>query len=63
MGNVVLEKLNHYKSFRYDTKTKSIVNLKSSEEIDIDEFLEIQHLLDVHRVSYRFEPKFIIRIL
>lgn len=63
MGNVVLEKINFFKTFRYDIQTKRIVNLKPSEEIDIDEFLEIQYILDEHRVSYKFEPKFIIKIL
>jgi len=63
MSSVVLNKLGVYKSFRYDAETKTIMHQKPYRKIDIDEFLEIQYFLDLHRVSYKFWPKYSIKIL
>jgi hypothetical protein len=63
MGSVVLNKLGVFKSFRYDTETKTIIHQKSYRKVDIDEFLEIQYLLDLHRITYKFGPKYSFKIL
>jgi len=63
MGSVVLNKLSVFKSFRYDNRAKTIIHQKSNKKVDIDEFLEIQYLLDLHRISYRFGPNYSFKIL
>jgi hypothetical protein len=63
MSEIVIDEINQFKTFRYNDNVKKIENLKFKEETDIDEFLNIQHLLDKNRVHYRFEKNFEIKIL
>jgi hypothetical protein len=63
MGQHTIEEINNFETFKYDNKTKRIVNQKFKEDTNIDEFLTIQHLLDNCRVRYRFDKNFDIQIL
>jgi len=62
MAQNLIDKINSFNTFRFDTAQKRIVNLKDFEGTDVDEFLDIQYLLDCHRVVYSFEKNFEIQI-
>lgn len=63
MSVEVIKKIDKFKTFKFDIKKKRVINLKFQEETDIDEFLEIQYLLDKNRVFYKFEKNFEIQII
>ncbi len=63
MPEIVIDKINQFKTFKYNGEIKRIINLKFKEDTDIDEFLNIQYLLDKNRVHYKFEKNFEIKIL
>lgn len=59
----VVNAINRSESYSYDDKAKRVVNLKPYAQSDIDEFLQIQHLLDCQHIPYKFEKNFHIQIL
>jgi len=63
MANHIIEKINAFSTYKFDEKTNKIVNLKGYEDTDIDEFLDIQFLLDTNRVMYYFKKHFEIQII
>ena len=63
MPEIVIDKINQFKTFKYNGEIKRIINLKFKEDTDIDEFLNIQYLLDKNRIHYKFEKNFEIKIL
>ncbi len=63
MGKGIIALLNGFSTYKYDKIHRKIVNLKQAQETNIDEFLAIQHVLDNHRVPYRFERNFQIQLL
>lgn len=63
MSEIVIDRINRFKTFKYNDKVRKIVNLKFEGETDIDEFLDIQHLLDKNKIHYRFEKNFEIKIV
>lgn len=62
MAQKLIDKINSFNTFKFDTAQKRVVNLQDFEGADVDEFLEIQYLLDCHRVEYNFEKNFEIQI-
>jgi hypothetical protein len=63
MAESIINEINSYQTFKFDTNTKRIVNMKFQEDTNIDEFLSIQHLLDSNQVLYRFDKNFDIQVL
>lgn len=63
MGHQVINKLNSFKTFKYDQESKRIINLKFKEDSNIDEFLNIQYILDSNKVRYKFDNNFDIQIV
>lgn len=63
MSQEIINKINGFKTYKYDSQNQKVVNLKNSEETDIEEFLIIQNLLDNNKVSYQFEKNFQIQII
>jgi len=63
MANHIIEKINAFSTYKFDEKTNKIVNLKGYEDTDIDEFLDIQFLLDTNQVMYYFKKHFEIQII
>ncbi len=59
----VVEQIGKFRTFRLDLHSKRIVNLKFQEDTDIDEFLDIQYLLDKNKIQYRFDKNFDIQII
>ena len=63
MAEQIINEINRYSSFRFCEENNRVINLKSKEDTNIDEFLDIQHLLDSSRVLHKFENNFEIQIL
>ena len=62
MSNKIIKELNEYSSFIYNKSTNRITNLKSNVDANVDDFFEIQFLLDKNRIKYKFEQNFTIQI-
>ena len=62
MSNKIVKELNKYSSFIYNKDTNRITNLKSNTDANVDDFFEIQFLLDKNRIKYKFEQNFTIQI-
>lgn len=63
MANHIIAQIDNFTTFKYDKKRKRVVNLKRDREREVDEFLDIQYILDCNRVKYHFEKNFEIQIL
>ena len=63
MAEHIINKINKFGTFKFDKQKNKVVNLKSGEDTDIDEFLDIQNLLDNNRVVHKFEKNFEIQII
>ncbi len=63
MSQNLIDEINRYSCFKFDTNQNRIVNLKSKENTNIDEFLGIQFMLDKNRVLHKFEYNFEIQII
>ena len=62
MAQNLIDKINSFNTFRFDREKKRVVNLQDFKKTNIDEFLQIQYLLDCHRVVYSLEKNFEIQI-
>lgn len=63
MSQNIIDEINRYSCFQFDQQTNRIVNLKSNEHTNIDEFLGIQYMLDFNKVLHTFESNFEIQIV
>lgn len=63
MAKHLIEKINNFNNYKFDEQKNRVINLRNLQETDIDEFLDIQHLLDCNRVTYYFERNFEIKII
>ena len=63
MSQKIIDEINRYSCFKFDNKQNRIVNLKSKEHTNIDEFLGIQFMLDNNKVLHKFENNFEIQIV
>ena len=63
MSEIIISKLSDFRNYRYEASTNRVVNLKGASNADLDEFLEIAHLLDSNFIKYKFTTNIDIRIL
>lgn len=63
MANNLIKEINRFSTFMFDIQKNKIINLKSQEETNIDEFLSIQNILDNNRIKHKFETNFQIMII
>lgn len=63
MAQQIINEINRFVTFRFDYTKNRVVNLKINREIEVDEFLDIQYILDRNKVRYSFEKNFEIQIL
>ena len=63
MSEIIINKLSDFRNYRYEASTNRVVNLKGASNADLDEFLEIAHLLDSNFIKYKFTTNIDIRIL
>lgn len=63
MSEIVINKLSGFSNYKYEPSTNRVVNLKGASNADLDEFLEIAHLLDTNFIRYKFTTNIDIRIL
>ena len=55
MSNILMKKINTFSNYKVDEKHTNIINKKSLHNVDIDEFLEISHLLDSSHFNYAID--------
>ena len=63
MSEIIVNELDSFNNYKYDASTKRVVNLKGVSNADIDEFLEIAHILDSNSIKYKFTTNIDIRII
>jgi len=63
MAENIIQEINKFRTYKFDEKRNRVVNLKNSDCTNIDEFLEIQNLLDNNRINHSFEKNFEIQII
>lgn len=63
MSEILITEINRFNSYKYEPMTNRIVNLNGVSNADIDEFLEIAHILDANYIKYKFTTNIDIRIL
>jgi len=63
MSQKIIDEINRYSCFKFDYQQNRVINLKSKEHTNIDEFLGIQFMLDNNRVLHKFENNFEIQIV
>lgn len=63
MSEIIVNELSLFSNYKYEPATNRVVNLKDIPNADLDEFLEIAHLLDSNRIKYKFTTNIDIRIL
>ena len=63
MSELIINELNSFKNYKYESTTSRIVNLKDVMNADLDEFLAIAHILDKNYIKYKFTTNIDIRIL
>lgn len=63
MSIKLLEEISKFDSFRFDESTNSIVNIQTVAHADIEQFLEIAHILDSNYISYKMTRSYDLVIL
>ena len=63
MADNIIQEINKFRTYKFDEKRNRVVNLKNSASTNIDEFMEIQNLLDNNRIVHSFEKNFEIQII
>ncbi len=63
MSEIIINKLNGFRNYKYEASTNRVVNLKEVSNADLEEFLEIAHFLDSNFIKYKFTTNIDIRIL
>jgi len=63
MSEVVINKLNNFRNYKYEPVSNRIINLKGATNADLDEFLAIAHILDSNYIKYKFSTNIDIRII
>jgi hypothetical protein len=63
MAQQIIDVINRFVTFKFDCTKNRVVNLRLSRDIEVDEFLDIQYILDCNQIRYRFEKDFEIQIL
>lgn len=63
MAQHIMDKINKFKTFQFDEQNNRVINLKSNEDTNIDEYLEIQFILDNNYIQRKYEPNFETQII
>ncbi len=63
MGQKTIDEINNFTTFKFDKNTQRVINMKFQEETNIDEFLNIQNILDKNKVLYKFDKNFDIQVI
>ncbi len=63
MSEMIISEINSFSNYKYEPMSKRVINLRGVANADLDEFLEIAHLLDSNFIKYKFTTNIDIRIL
>ena len=63
MSKVLKNQLNSFKNYKFDCIKNQIINLHNGQNANLDEFLEITHILDINFQKYKFTSNIDIILL
>lgn len=63
MGQKTIDEINSFTTFKFDEISNRVINMRFQEDTNIDEFLNIQNILDNDKVLYRFDKNFDIQVI
>ena len=63
MSEMIINEINNFQNYKYEAMTNRVINLKGVVNADLDEFLEIAHILDANKIKYKFTTNIDIRII
>lgn len=63
MNQDLINQINGFSSYRYDPKSERVININLAKSLNIEEFLEVQHILDSNLINYVFEKNFQIHVI
>lgn len=63
MALQIINEINKSVTFRFDNAKNRVINTRANRDIEVDEFLDIQYILDCNKIRYSFEKNFEIQIL
>ncbi|DAB28600.1 MAG: hypothetical protein A2513_05150 [Sulfurimonas sp. RIFOXYD12_FULL_33_39] len=63
MALQIINEINKSVTFRFDDAKNRVINIKTNRDVEVDEFLDIQYILDCNKIRYSFEKNFEIQIL
>lgn len=63
MAQQIVNEINKSITFRFDNAKNRVINTRTNRDIEVDEFLDIQYILDCNKIRYSFEKNFEIQIL
>lgn len=63
MADKIIAEINKFTTFAFDKQNNRVVNLKSKEDTNIDEFLEIGFILDKNHIRRSYQSNFEIQII
>ena len=62
MAQQIINEINKSVTFRFDDAKNRVINIKTNRDFEVDEFLDIQYILDCNKIRYSFEKNFEIQI-
>jgi hypothetical protein len=63
MSDKIINEINQFQTFKFDKQNNRVINLKSKEDTNIDEYLEIEFLLDNNYIRRTYKQNFEIQII
>ncbi len=63
MSLKIIDEINKFSSYRFDENDYKVVNTRTQDMADIDEFLEIVHILDNHHIQFIMGKNYSIKII
>ena len=63
MADKIINEINKFRTFKFDKQSNRIINLKPKGDVDIDEYLEIEFLLDNNYIKRSYAANFEIQII
>lgn len=63
MADKIINEINKFNTFAFDKQNNRVINLKSREDTNIDEFLDIEFILDNNYIRRTYQPNFEIQII
>lgn len=63
MSLKIINEINKFSSYKFDENNYKVINTRTQDTANLDEFLEIAHILDTNRINYIMGNNFSIKVL